>query len=102
MNCCGCQELLITPRQRAANCKECIEQYLNDKFEISQGNEVLVEKIAAWFIGIIHPHAWNSGINDFISFNGNHNTKNCKFLLSTMLPEFGNIVTKDFYHTLTF
>ena len=43
MNCYSCQELLITPRQRAADCKECIEQYLNDKFEISQENEVLVE-----------------------------------------------------------
>ena len=26
-------------------------------------------------------------MNDFISFNGNYNTKNCKFLHSTMLPE---------------
>ena len=47
MNCYGCQELLITPRQRVANCKECIEQYSNDKFKISQGNEVLVENIPA-------------------------------------------------------
>ena len=47
MNCYGCQELLITPRKRAADCRECIEQYLNNKFKISQGNEVLVENIPA-------------------------------------------------------
>ena len=40
--CYGCQKLLITPRQRADDCKECIEQYFNDKFKISHGNEVLV------------------------------------------------------------
>ena len=47
MNFYGCQELLITPRQRAADCKECIEQYLNDKFKISQEKEVLVKYIPA-------------------------------------------------------
>ena len=48
----GFQELLITPRKRAADCKECIEQYLNDKFKISQGNEVLVENIPAWIVHV--------------------------------------------------
>ena len=43
MNCYGCQKLLIIPPQRAANCNECIETYLNNKFKPSQGNEVLVE-----------------------------------------------------------
>ena len=43
INCYRCQELLINPRQRAANCNECIETFLNNKFTISQGNEVLVE-----------------------------------------------------------
>ena len=43
MNCYGCQELLINPAQRAANCNECMETYLNNKFKISQGNEVLVD-----------------------------------------------------------
>ena len=47
MNCYGCQELLITPRQRAVDCKECIEQYLKDKFKISQGKDFLVENIPA-------------------------------------------------------
>ena len=47
MNCYGCQELLIISRNRAADIKECIEEYLNDKFKISQGNEVLVENIPA-------------------------------------------------------
>ena len=47
INCYGCQELLIIPRQRAANCNECIESYLNNQFKISQGNEVLVENIPA-------------------------------------------------------
>ena len=45
INCYGCQEVLINPRPRAANCNECIETYLNNKFKISQGNEVLVENI---------------------------------------------------------
>ena len=43
INCYGCQEILISPRKRAANCNEYIETYLNNKFKISQGNEVLVE-----------------------------------------------------------
>ena len=47
INCYGCQELLINPRQRAANSNECIETYVNNKFKISQGNEVLVENIPA-------------------------------------------------------
>ena len=37
MNSYGCQELLITSRKNATDCKECIEQYLNVKFEIGQG-----------------------------------------------------------------
>ena len=43
INCYGCQELLINPRQRAANCKKCIKTYLNNKLKICQGNEILVE-----------------------------------------------------------
>ena len=43
INCYGCQELLINPRQKAANCNECNGTYLNNQFKISQGNEVLVE-----------------------------------------------------------
>ena len=38
MNCYGCQEILITPRQRASYYQGCIEQYLNNKLEISHGN----------------------------------------------------------------
>ena len=47
MNCYGCQELLINPRKRAANCNECIETYLNNKLKISEENEVLIENIPA-------------------------------------------------------
>ena len=48
MNCYGCQELLITPRQRAVDCEECIEQYLNNKFQISQGNFLFVVRFLLW------------------------------------------------------
>ena len=47
MNSYGCQEILVTLRQRASNCKGCIELNLNNKLEINQGNEVLVENIPA-------------------------------------------------------
>ena len=33
--------------KKAADSRECIEKYLNNKFKISEGNEVLVENIPA-------------------------------------------------------
>ena len=39
----GCREELIYPRSKASDCLECIEQFLESKTSIRQGNEIEIE-----------------------------------------------------------